>query len=67
MKLNEFILKEYYEEEEDEYSYVKIDHTRRPRITLMHLQKLRKARSIEDMEIKQRDSVVSDIYGRSQE
>ena len=35
------ILKEYYDPEEDNYDVIEIDHVRRPRITLKHLQKLR--------------------------
>ena len=44
------ILKEYYNEDDDKYTFVNIDHVRRPRITLKHLQKLRKTRSIEELE-----------------
>jgi len=63
MKSIEF-LKEYYNEKEDKYMVVNIDHHRRPRITLRHLQKLRKTRSIEDLEQKQRIDDVAYIYGR---
>jgi len=63
MKSREF-LKEYYEEQDDKYMNVNIDHRRRPRITLRHLQKLRKTRSIEDLEQKQRIDDVAYIYGR---
>ena len=64
MKSREF-LKEYYEEQDDKYMNVNIDHRRRPRITLRHLQKLRKTRSIEDLEQKQRIDDVAYIYGRT--
>ena len=63
MKCQEF-LREYYEEQDDDYMTVNIDHRRRPRITLRHLQKLRKTRSIEDLEQKQRIDDVAYIYGR---
>lgn len=63
MKSIEF-LREYYNEEEDDYTVVNIDHKRRPRITLRHLQKLRKTRSIEDLEQKQRIDDVAYIYGQ---
>tara|TARA_R110000851_G_scaffold129231_1_gene261905 strand:- start:721 stop:927 length:207 start_codon:yes stop_codon:yes gene_type:complete len=66
MKSKEF-LKEYYDEKDDNYNFVNIDHHRRPRITLRHLQKLRKTRSIEDLEQKQRIGDVADIYGRPNE
>ena len=63
MKSHEF-LREYYDEKDDDYMVVNIDHRRRPRITLRHLQKLRKTRSIEDLEQKQRIDDVAYIYGR---
>jgi hypothetical protein len=63
MKGHEF-LKEYYSEQDDKYTVVQIDHKRRPRITLRHLQKLRKTRSIEDLEQKQRIDDVAYIYGQ---
>jgi uncharacterized Ntn-hydrolase superfamily protein len=64
MKTNEIILKEYYEDEEDGYTQVKVDHSRRPRITLLHLQKLRKTRSLEELEMQHRDETISTIYAR---
>jgi len=66
MKSREF-LTELYDEQEDDYTVVNIDHRRRPRITLRHLQKLRKTRSIEDLEQKQRIKDVAHIYGPSGE
>lgn len=57
------VINEYYDEADDDYTYVNIDHMRRPRITLRHLQKLRKTRSIEELETKQRIKDVADIYG----
>jgi hypothetical protein len=66
MKSIEF-LTEMYNEKDDNYTVVDIDHKRRPRITLRHLQKLRKTRSIEDLEQKQRIDDVAYIYGRPDE
>lgn len=66
MKSREF-LKEYYDEQDDDYNVVNIDHKRRPRITLRHLQKLRKTRSIETIEQKQRVDDVAYIYGGPEE
>jgi hypothetical protein len=66
MKSTEF-LTEIYDENDDNYTIVDIDHKRRPRITLRHLQKLRKTRSIEDLEQKQRIDDVAYIYGRPDE
>lgn len=66
MRSQEF-LREFYDENDDKYTVVNIDHKRRPRITLRHLQKLRKTRSIEDLEQKQRIDDVAYIYGRPDE
>jgi len=66
MKSIEF-LKEYYDEDDDKYNVVNIDHKRRPKITLRHLQKLRKTRSIEDLEQKQRIDDMAYIYGSPDE
>jgi hypothetical protein len=66
MKSIEF-LTEIYDEKDDNYTVVDIDHKRRPRITLRHLQKLRKTRSIEDLEQKQRIDDVAYIYGKPDE
>jgi hypothetical protein len=63
MKSKEF-LKEYYDEQDDNYMYVNIDHKRRPRITLRHLQKLRKTRGIEELEHKQQVDDAAYVYGR---
>jgi len=62
MRSKEF-LREYYDEMDDKYTVVNIDHKRRPRITLRHLQKLRKTRNIEELEQKQRIDDVAYIYG----
>ena len=66
MRSREF-LKEYYDEENDNYNVVNIDHKRRPRITLRHLQKLRKVRAIEQIELDDRASQMNRIYGREAE
>ena len=56
------ILSELYDANDDNYTFIDIDHMRRPRITLRHLQKLRKTRSIEELETIQRMRDVSRIY-----
>jgi len=56
-----------YDEENDNYNVVNIDHKRRPRITLRHLQKLRKVRAIEQIELDDRASQMNRIYGREAE
>ena len=61
------ILAELHDMNDDKYTYVEIDHVRRPRITLKHLQKLRKTRSIEELETSQRQRDVSRIYSPDSE
>lgn len=58
---------EYYDQDNDEYNVVEIDHKRRPRLTLKHLQKLRRIRSIEAYEHGERVKNVAKMYGRSEE
>lgn len=61
------ILAELHDMSDDKYTYIEIDHMRRPRITLKHLQKLRKTRSIEELETAQRQRDVSRIYSPNAE
>lgn len=61
------ILKELHDMQDDQYTFIEIDHKRRPRITLKHLQKLRKTRSIEELEHAQRKNDVSRIYSPNSE
>ena len=48
MKFRE--LREYYEAEDDNFNSAKIDDTRKNRLTLNHLNKLRKKRELERLE-----------------
>ncbi len=61
------ILNEYYEPEEDEYNKFSLDDTRRPRLTLRHLNKLRKVRELRRMEQAAHSDFVKDMYGSSGE
>lgn len=61
------ILKEYYEPEEDQYSKAELDDTRRPRLTLRHLNKLRKVRELRKMEQATHKEFVKTMYGASSE
>lgn len=64
MKFQE--LREYYEAEEDHFSIAKLDNTRRARLTLKHLNKLRKKRGLERKERLERAETLSTIYGGEQ-
>ena len=59
------ILNEYYEPELDDYSKASLDDTRRPRLTLRHLNKLRKVRELRKLEKESHDEFVQQMYGSS--
>lgn len=61
MRSNEFLL-EYYDSEDDEYNNRKIDDVRRSRLTLKHLNRLRKQREIHNVEHASRMETVQQIY-----
>jgi len=46
---------------------MKLDDTRRPRLTLMHLQRLRKARDVERVDRAQHLDSLPEIYGAAPE
>lgn len=56
-------LREYADASEDEMTIVNIDHSRRPKLTLRHLGKLRRTRAVERMEKAQRRKDVFALYG----
>ena len=53
----------YYTPEDDKYSQLQLDDTRRPRITLAHLNKLKKMRAARQLENLVRRDVLELIYG----
>ena len=57
------LLFEYYDASEDEQGIAHLDDTRRPRLTLIHLQKLRKARDAEKYETAMHLKDLPEIYG----
>lgn len=60
-------LREYYEASDDKLNIAKIDDTRRAKLTLKHLNNLRKKRSLESLEKEQRKQDLGSIYGKSPE
>ncbi len=60
-------LREYYEAEDDSINTLKIDDTRRAKITLKHLNKLRKKRELDKLEDSERMQNLSKIYGKPAE
>jgi len=59
------LLVEYYDPADDELSKAKMDDTRRPRLTMIHLQKLRKSRDAEKYEKAQHLDFLPDMYGQT--
>lgn len=60
-------LREYYEASDDNLNIAKLDHTRRVKLTLSHLNKLRKKRSLDNVENEYRKKDLNLIYGKSPE
>ena len=61
------LLVEFYNPVDDQLGQAKMDDTRRPRLTMMHLQKLRKSRDLERYEQAQHREFLPDMYGASAE
>ena len=59
------LLCEFYDPAGDELGQAKMDDSRRPRLTLIHLQKLRKSRDAERYEKAQHINFLPDMYGVS--
>jgi len=61
------LLVEFYDPEDDEFGKAKMDDTRRPRLTMLHIQKLRKSRDAEKYEKAQHIEFLPDMYGQAPE
>jgi hypothetical protein len=59
------LLVEFYNPADDKLGQAKMDDTRRPRLTMLHLQKLRKSRDAERFEKEQHLDFLPDMYGVS--
>jgi hypothetical protein len=64
MKAKEMLV-EFYDPADDELGKAKMDDTRRPRLTMLHIQKLRKSRDAERFEKAQHLDFLPDMYGQS--
>ena len=60
-------LNERYEAEDDKINTLKLNDTRRAKITLKNLNKLRKKRELDKLEDSDRQKNLSKIYGKSAE
>lgn len=61
------LLVEFYDPADDKLGQARMDDTRRPRLTMVHLQKLRKARDSERYEMAQHSEFLPDMYGASED
>jgi hypothetical protein len=61
------LLVEFYNPDDDELGKAHTDDTRRPRLTMLHIQKLRKSRDAEKYEKAQHQNFLPDMYGQSAE
>lgn len=61
------LLVEFYDPADDKLGVAHMDDTRRPRLTMLHLQKLRKSRDVEKYETAQHINFLPDMYGVSAE
>lgn len=63
MRLNE-VKTGYQNPEDNEFAQSKKSDTRRPRLTLEHLNKLRKMREVRKLEVEERRELYKKIYQR---
>ena len=61
------LLVEFYDPADDNLGQAHMDDTRRPRLTMVHLQKLRKSRDVEKYERTQHMEFLPNMYGQSSE
>lgn len=57
----------YYSPEDDQYGQAQLDDTRRPRLTLAHLNKLKKMRAARNIENLIRRDTLDMLYGAADE
>ena len=61
------LLCEFYDPADDKLGVAHMDDTRRPRLTMLHIQKLRKSRDVEKYETAQHTNFLPDMYGQASE
>ena len=58
------ILKEYYDAEDDNYNNRQVDDVRKSRLTLKHINRLRKQREVHNIEHASRMERIKKIYAK---
>ena len=66
MRADEFDA-QYYDPSQDRFQQAKVSDTRKPRLTLKHLNKLKKMRAAQDLENHMRTDTLEIIYGAPEE
>jgi hypothetical protein len=61
------IINEHYDPEDDKMNQASLNDTRRPRLTLRHLNKLRKIQELKALEMGAHDDFVRTMYGTPEE
>jgi hypothetical protein len=61
--LSKEIIIEHYDMEDDKFMQAQLSDTRRPRLTLRHLNKLRKLRDLRKVQDQDRSDFVKKMYG----
>jgi len=61
------ILTEFYDTADDKLGVAHLDDSRRPRLTLMHLQRLRKSRDAERVDRAQHLEFLPDMYAPAED
>ena len=61
------IINEHYEPADDKMNQASLSDTRRPRLTLRHLNKLRKIQELKSLEMEAHDDFVRTMYGAPEE
>lgn len=62
MEFKEFLLQENYWPEDDKQNQIELDDTRRPRLTLRHLHKLRMVQELKKLEMMAHKDFVKTMY-----
>lgn len=58
---------EYYDPSQDKFQQAQVKDTRKPRLTIRHLNKLKKMRAAQDLENHMRTDTLEIIYGTQEE
>lgn len=58
---------DFYDPTDDEYNKADIQYTRKPRLTLRMINRLKKMRSVKELEMSKKRELLSTMYGKGPE